>query len=168
MAPTDRPAAPAAPTSGVDPGLAEALRRTAAAVSAMRSGDPEPYLACWVHTPDTTIFGGWGYFGRGPEALTRHLHWVGGTYPVDGHPVEAEVDNPVVAVHGDVAWTVGFERGPVPVGGGREEQLVMRVTHIYLRTGDGWRIVHRHADPPDKEALSTGGKLWDAPTGSPG
>ena len=62
-------------------------------------------------------------------------------------PVEF-AENTVVYASGDLAYTVGFERGPVSVDGGPERDMVIRVTHIYRRFGEEWMLVHRHADFP--------------------
>lgn len=53
---------------------------------------------------------------------------------------------------GDLAYTVGFERGEVVMDDGPPPLMTIRVTHIYRRLGDAWRLVHRHADfpPPDQ------------------
>jgi ketosteroid isomerase-like protein len=48
----------------------------------------------------------------------------------------------------DLAYIVEIERGRLKVGG--RDALVpaaLRVTTIFRREADGWRIVHRHADP---------------------
>ena len=37
----------------------------------------------------------------------------------------------MVHASGDLAYTVGFERGPVSVDGRPEQEMVIRVTHIY-------------------------------------
>jgi ketosteroid isomerase-like protein len=61
------------------------------------------------------------------------------------------VENAVVHASGDLAYTVGFERGPASVDGGPEREMVIRVTHIYRRFGEEWMLVHRHADFPPAE-----------------
>ncbi len=40
-----------------------------------------------------------------------------------------------------------IERQHGRVHGGPDQELSMRVTHVYRREGDDWRLVHRHADP---------------------
>jgi ketosteroid isomerase-like protein len=48
-------------------------------------------------------------------------------------------------VSGDMAYTVGHERAAMRVDGHpRVHQL--RVTQVYRREDDGWKVVHRHAD----------------------
>ena len=54
---------------------------------------------------------------------------------------------------GDLPDTVGFEHGPASVDGFPEQEMVIRVTHIYRRFGAEWKLVHRHADfPPPTSA----------------
>jgi ketosteroid isomerase-like protein len=67
-------------------------------------------------------------------------------------PGRADVEHAVIAQSGDLAYTVGFERGPASVAGGPSQELVIRVTHIYRRDVADWKRVHRHADfpPPDQ------------------
>jgi ketosteroid isomerase-like protein len=135
----------------VEPALAAALRRTEAAVAAMRSGDPEPFIACLADRPDATLFGAWGPIESGSHALIDTFRWVGSRFAGDRTPVEATVENTVVASSGDLAYTVGFERGRVRVDQGIQKDMVIRVTHIYRRVDGEWKMIHRHADfpPPD-------------------
>jgi ketosteroid isomerase-like protein len=62
------------------------------------------------------------------------------------------VEDVVVASSGDLAYTVGFERGPASVDEGPVTEMVIRVTHVYRRVDGEWRLVHRHGDfpPPDQ------------------
>jgi ketosteroid isomerase-like protein len=56
-------------------------------------------------------------------------------------------------VSGDMAYTVGHERASMRVDG---EPRVhhLRVTQVYRREGDDWRVVHRHADDVEREVTS--------------
>jgi ketosteroid isomerase-like protein len=126
-------------------GLDRAIRRVDEAVMTIRSGDPQPYIDCWADDPHVTLFGAWGPIERGYPAVTGTFQWVGGRFT--GHS-GGGVENTVVHASGDLAYTVGFERGPVSVDGGPERDMVIRVTHIYRRFGEEWMLVHRHADFP--------------------
>ena len=108
-------------------------------------GDPQPYIDCWADDPDVTLFGAWGPIERGYPALTSTFRWVGSRFT--GYS-GGGVENAVVHVSGDLAYTVGFESGPASVDGGPERDMVIRVTHIYRRFGEEWMLVHRHADFP--------------------
>ena len=47
---------------------------------------------------------------------------------------------------GDLAYTVGIERYRASTTDGAVVDNTLRVTHVYRREEDGWRIVHRHGD----------------------
>jgi hypothetical protein len=49
----------------------------------------------------------------------------------------------------ELTYTLDVERYRVRLEGGAEElsDVALRVTTIFRRESDGWKIVHRHADP---------------------
>ena len=48
----------------------------------------------------------------------------------------------------DLAYEVGLERSRAQVAGAAEKAPIsLRVTTVFRREDDGWKIVHRHADP---------------------
>ncbi len=50
-----------------------------------------------------------------------------------------------IEVVGDLAYEIGIEKGEATLAG---EQIAIeqRVTNIYRREADGWKIVHHHTD----------------------
>lgn len=58
---------------------------------------------------------------------------------------DIRLDDQAIAVFGDAAIETGVERGS-GVLAGEEIALEYRVTNIYIRTEDGWRMVHHHTD----------------------
>jgi len=46
-----------------------------------------------------------------------------------------------------LAVLVTIERVRAEVGGLPEQDWSLRVTQVFRREGDEWRLVHRHADP---------------------
>jgi ketosteroid isomerase-like protein len=49
---------------------------------------------------------------------------------------------------GDLAYIHEIERARVKVGGACQKRLSsLRVTTIFTREQDDWKILHRHADP---------------------
>jgi ketosteroid isomerase-like protein len=128
--------------------FAEALEKVKRALAAMGSGDPQPYIDCWAESEDATLFGAWGPIEKGNQQLTETFQWVGRRFK-SGQLVP---ENKVVFASGDLAYTVGFERGEVAVDDGPARPMTIRVTHIYRRIDGTWRLVHRHADfPPDDQ-----------------
>ena len=55
-------------------------------------------------------------------------------------------------VSGDTAYTVAIERSVVRlVGQEQPAAMALRVTHIFRKEPDDWKLVLRHADPSDGE-----------------
>jgi ketosteroid isomerase-like protein len=53
-----------------------------------------------------------------------------------------------MGMSGDLAYTVGIERGEMRVAGRDElSPMALRVTLIYRRENGTWKLIHRHADP---------------------
>jgi ketosteroid isomerase-like protein len=127
-----------------DRNFRDAVKRVKAALAAMGSGDPQPYADCWAKADDVTLFGAWGPIEKGHRQVTETFQWVGSRFK-GGALVPEDI---VAFASGDLAYTVGFERGEVIVDGGARQPMTIRVTHVYRRFGDGWQLVHRHADFP--------------------
>ena len=136
----------------IPPELRAALDDLEEALAAMGSGDPAPYAALWAEHGDVTLFGAWGPIERGYRRVTRTFDWVASRFS-DGALVPA---HDVIGYSGDLAYTVGFERGEVRVDGGDPVAMTLRVTHVLRRLDGNWQIVHRHADvPPADQRHST-------------
>jgi len=132
-----------------DDALAKALEEMTATTEAMLNGDPGPMVNSWADSDDVTLFGAWGPIEKGHKSVTDTMGWVGSRFTgADA----VDVEHAVVASSGDLAYTVGFERSHVSVDGGPPRDMVIRVTHIYRRIDDEWKLMHRHADfpPPDQ------------------
>ena len=102
---------------------------------------------------DVTLFGAWGPIEKGHKAVADTWRWVGSRFTSAD---AVDVERTVVASSGDLAYTVGLERGSVSVQGGPPRDVVIRVTQIYRRIDDEWKLMHRHADfpPPDQRNTS--------------
>ena len=118
------------------------LDRLHSALAAMMNGDPEPYMAMWSHSDDVTLFGAWGPCKRGWAELSKTFRWVASRFGPDS---ECIIDDLVVQVCGDVAYTVGYERGDMVMDGERRPTTI-RVSHIYQREAGEWKMFHRHGD----------------------
>jgi ketosteroid isomerase-like protein len=93
---------------------------------------------------DATLMGGFGGLIVGaamstPRQRNAALQFEAG---------EGEIELVRAGVSGDLAWLVMIERGRVhfrDTDGTTPWEL--RVTELFERTADGWRRIHRHADP---------------------
>ena len=60
---------------------------------------------------------------------------------------EATLEVEQTYTSGDLVVLVAVERQHGEVGGLPDQDWSLRVTIVFRRVGDRWRIVHRHADP---------------------
>ena len=104
--------------------------------------DVEAVLSCFEEGPRTVVIGtdeseywiGFQAFAEPFRQMTdaftsAEYHW--------------GADEPIVELHGDVAWSTGRLMAKF-VSGGSTVTLAMRTTHVLRRGPDGWRIVQGH------------------------
>ena len=127
-----------------DDELAELIRHTAEAASALIRGDIRRYLTFIKHADDYTLmepFGGEPRrgFDASDEALDALARYFRGG--------EAELEVVQSYASGDLVVLVVVERQHGEVGGLPDQDWSLRVTLVFRRDGSEWRLVHRHADP---------------------
>lgn len=122
-----------------------AVAASRAAVEAMGRADPEPTLALWSRRGDAVLANplkaavvGWADI----EAETRR---VAATFT--GVAELMTFEEVTRAVTPDMGYVVAFERARVRrVGSEDVVPLSLRVTTVFRREADGWKLVLRHAD----------------------
>jgi ketosteroid isomerase-like protein len=141
--------------------LAQLIGRVADAASAIINGQMTRYAELIGHTDDYTLMAPYGGplrrgFDSSPEALAATARWFQGG--------EARLEVLETYASGDLAVLVAVERQHGVVGGRPDQDLSLRVTLVFRRTGSGWQLAHRHADPLVQEidhdrlaALARGG-----------
>src|SRR4051812_539219 len=117
----------------------------------MHSGETSSWTEAWSHQEPVTLFGAGVRERSGWQEVHRTIPWVASAFArcetYDYELIAAEV-------HGDLAYTCGFERYTATRPNGEVVQNELRVTQIYRREDGLWRIVHRHGDhamPADPE-----------------
>jgi ketosteroid isomerase-like protein len=125
-------------------GLDELRDRYRRSVEAFIQGDPEPQMMLWSRRDDVTIANPYGPPAKGWEGVYQvasraaSLAREGESFTFD------RVSGYETA---DLAYEVGIERSRLKLGGAAEmAPVALRVTTVFRREEDGWRIVHRHAD----------------------
>ena len=127
-----------------DEEVADLIRRTADAASALIRGDIRTYVTLVRHADDYTLMApsggeprrGFDASDQALDALARYFQ--GG---------EAELQVVQSYTSGDLAVLVAIERQHGEVGGLPDQDWSLRVTLVFRREEGGWRLVHRHADP---------------------
>ncbi|WP_139346650.1 YybH family protein [Sinomonas mesophila] len=121
------------------------LVQARAALGAIVRGDPSSYKAIISAGEDITWANPFGGIARGRAAVHEQLDRAG-SYFRDGEV--ASIETIAKSVGGDLAYTVEIERVRSKVGGRDElSDFAVRVTCVYRREADGWKVLHRHADP---------------------
>jgi ketosteroid isomerase-like protein len=104
-----------------------------------------PARALFSRGDDVTLGNPFGGFRRGWEAVIEQVERAA-SYYTDGGTTGFETI--AESVTPEWAYTVEIERFRTKVGGRPDmTDLALRVTCVYRREEDGWKLVHRHADP---------------------
>jgi len=114
-------------------------------VAAFIQGDPDVQKPLWSRGDDVTLANPLGPPAKGFDAVCQVMDRAalqiseGEGYTFD---TIAWVET------ADLAYEVGIEHNRSKLGGAAEKAPVsLRVTTVFRREDDGWKIVHRHADP---------------------
>jgi ketosteroid isomerase-like protein len=127
-----------------DPEIAALVRRSADANKALVRGDIDDYLSLIPHAKDYTLMNPFGGApDRGFEDTPQRR--AGMKKFFRGGSLEQEVVETYAS--GDLIVLVTIERVRAAVGELPEQDWSLRVTQVFRRTGSGWELVHRHADP---------------------
>ena len=128
-----------------DEDLDALVRRTAEAASALIGGDVRRYFALIPHADDFTLMNPFGGepirgFDDSPERMEASERFFAGSG-------EAELEVVQTFASGDLVVLVAIERQHGEVGGLPSQDWSLRVTLVFRRDGNEWRLAHRHADP---------------------
>ena len=128
-----------------DAGLDQLIEMDHQASTAFVNGDPEPKKQLYSRGDDATLANPLGPPARGWQQVNAALE-AAASMLRDGEPTRferiSEYETP------DLAYTVEIERSIVKVAGAEEPSPVaLRVTTVFRREGESWKVVHRHADP---------------------
>lgn len=123
----------------------ELILEARSALGRIANGDAGGYKALLSKRDDVTLGNPFGGFARGWDAVVEQVERAASHYR-DGEVVGFETV--AQQVGDDLAYTVEIERFRTKVGGAAEtSDVALRVTCIYRREGEGWKLLHRHADP---------------------
>ena len=131
--------------ANVPAGLETAIDESHEALRKILNGDPSGYVALFADRDDITLGNPFGAFGKGREAVLKALNNASTKYH-DGSVLA--VDR--VAVYGNdtIICLVEVEHDRAKLGASRDfSEFAARVTSVYEKVGERWRLVHRHADP---------------------
>jgi ketosteroid isomerase-like protein len=128
-----------------DSSLEAFLPQFEAGTTGFINGDPVLWKQHASQGDDVTLMGGWGDYKRGWNEVSPHYDWAAARFRASG--AKLHVEYLASNVSGDMAYTVAIERSEaLLVGQDTPAPMALRVTHIYRKENDVWKLVHRHAD----------------------
>lgn len=123
----------------------QVVEQSHAAVDAFVRGDSRPLEELYSRRDDVTLGNPFGPFVRGFAEVATTMERAASYYR-DGKAIGFDLVAKEVTT--DLAFTVEVERISSKIGGSEDESLVsLRVTSIFRTEDDGWKLLHRHADP---------------------
>lgn len=120
------------------------LTKLDAAQLELQNGKADSFKSLWSRADDVTLSGGFGgTVEKGWPAVSKRLDWVGANFSKGKNSIERLVANQ----DGKLGYVVQLEHISFVVPDtGNVASRDYRVTMIFRREKDGWRIVHRQAD----------------------
>ena len=119
------------------------ITKLEAAEHEFAQGRPAAFKALWSHSDDVSICGAFGGVESGWDKVASRLDWASSQFS-EGTRSREEIRSAVGAAF---AYLVQTEHIRFRVPGRTDEStLDLRVTMVFRREDDGWRIVHRQAD----------------------
>ena len=130
-------------------------------LEAFIDGDPEPQKQLWSRREDVTLANPFGPPAKGPAPVFEAMDTAAAAIR-EGRELTYEVISSYETA--DLAYEVALQGARMKLGGSPDMAPVMlRVTTIFRREDDRWKLVHRHGDPitqqrpPESLVQSSGG-----------
>ena len=114
-------------------------------LAAFIQGDPDVQKQLWSRRDDVTLANPLGPPAKGFDAVCQAAD----SAALQVSEGEGYTFDTITWVEtADLAYEVGIEHSRAKLGGAAEKvPISLRVTTVFRREDDGWKIVHRHADP---------------------
>lgn len=119
----------------------KASKQFYAGLNRVVNGDAGPLADSWSHSASATTMHPIGGREVGWDAVRGSFEQVA-EISSEG---KIELKDQLIRVAGDVAYEVGIEQGQLKLAG-HQTSIEHRVTNIYERVAEAWKIVHHHTD----------------------
>jgi len=120
------------------------MKRREDASRAFVNGDAKPLDKIATHTSPATIFGPKGDFVEGADQVNA-ANERGAKFFETGSESDFEILQ--MSANAGLAYWAGIQRATVRMHGKKEAiPMDLRVTEVFRRECDEWKLIHRHAD----------------------
>jgi ketosteroid isomerase-like protein len=121
------------------------MKQRSEAALAYINGNATPLDEIVAHSSPATFFRPSGHYYQGAEAVRSQ-------YESDATSFESGSEGQLEILHmaasDGLAYWVGFQRATTRLRGAPEPVTFnLRITELFRREGDSWKLIHRHADP---------------------
>ena len=123
-------------------GFDDALDQYDRALREFVKGDGEQARRMFSERDDVVLCNPLQPFARGPEEIARAIEQAASHF-VDG---TNEVERVVAFSTAELGYVVQIERWTATLDG-EQRSGALRVSMIFRREDEGWKVSHRHADP---------------------
>ncbi len=108
-------------------------------------GDAQPLNEIVTHEFPATFFGPGGGSVEGTETVASRYSKDAGSFAPGGDSHFEILD---MGASDGIAYWVGFQKASAHMKGKKDPvSFNLRVTEIFRHEADGWKMIHRHADP---------------------
>ena len=119
------------------------MKRREDAARAFVRGDIAPLDRIVARVSPATFFGPQGGYEQGPD----HVYSIYERDAAHFTSGDSSFEILQMAASDGIAYWVGFQRAMVRLDGSTEKiPFNLRVTEVFRREGDEWKLAHRHAD----------------------
>jgi ketosteroid isomerase-like protein len=126
--------------------LGRLLQQVDAANTRMLDGDSSLWKELLSHRDDLTLLGAYGSYARGWGPVSARFDRTAAGYAGGGG--QSTHENISSWSGADLASSVDLERHETRLEGKPDwVTFAYRVTHVFRREEEGWKVVLRHADP---------------------
>ncbi len=121
------------------------MKQRSEAANAYVNGEVASLREIVAHDSPATFFGPMGGYRQGAQEVWSQ-------YEHDARSFKSGAENQLEILHmtasDGLAYWVGFQHATAHLRGKSEAvPFDLRVTELFRREGDSWKLIHRHADP---------------------
>jgi ketosteroid isomerase-like protein len=126
------------------------MKQRAEIALAYVKGDGAPIVGIATRTQPATFFGPFGGLTQGAAEIAEAYQKGAAAFGPEG---ENRLEILQMAADNGIAFWVGFQRATAHLKGKPDPiPMALRITEVFRREGDEWKLVHRHADTLTEEA----------------